>query len=533
MLSLFWTSRAGPVISPDSIVYLSAARSLVRTGTLKAPSMLEWEIPADTIPYAGFPPGYPALIAVPLALEVPPIKSARIVQAVSAFITVSVAVLLAATFGSPAIGILAAAMILLTPAFVTSHMAVLSEPAFFAAFLLTLLAMVCFPGRPILAGMASGAALALRFAGVGATLAGVVWTVCRPGTWSERLRRASIASAPSAIVLAAWAVRTRIVSGRAHGGESDFIGDPFPMLLAGGLGRSSWKGFGFTLWDGVDAVFDWLIPLVGVYLTDWRYRAVILAFVLVTIAGMFFQVYHRHNEPARGRLVSEEQRSQFWIACGVMAGSYLLVILLARIFADPWLTFEARILSPVMLIGVLVFVTILGAWWPRRAVLLRGTVAAGIGIWFLLAIGLNARVVPRALRDGVDASGNASKRSPTVLWTRDNGKSRAVFTNDPASILWNTEADARVLPLRVGASWRDPYPQPLDTSVAITFGDTLVRRNGVIVAFDENNAYMMSPDSLARLLALRQIARFPDGTVWAPGAETVRVLERLRGMRMR
>ena len=57
--------------------------------------MLEWEVPADTIPYAGFPPGYPALIAVPLVLGVPSIEGARIVQAAGAFITVFIAVLLA------------------------------------------------------------------------------------------------------------------------------------------------------------------------------------------------------------------------------------------------------------------------------------------------------------------------------------------------------------------------------------------------------------------------------------------------------
>ncbi|MGI9079130.1 MAG: hypothetical protein ACR2G6_17640 [Gemmatimonadaceae bacterium] len=532
LLMLFVTSGAGPGISPDSISYLSAAQSLIRTGDMRSPSMLEWEVPADTIPYAGFPPGYPAAIAVPLALNASPVESARAIQAVSAFVTVVVAVLLAGSAGGPAIGILAAVMILSSPAVLYSHMYVFSEPLFFAAFFLTLMAMVRSPGRPWLAGLASAVALLIRFAGAGATLAAVLWTLLQPGKWRERLKRAAIVFAPSAIVLAAWMIRTRIVSSRAHGGESEFVGDPFPMLLLGGPRRSLWKGFGSSLYDGFDSFFDWLIPLVSVHLTDARYRTAMLAFVVTAISVMLLHMAGGRNVAARAANSPNQERGRLWGASGILAGSYITILLLARL-VDPWLTFDARILAPLMVIGVLGFVTVLGAWWPNRPRLMRGIIVTGICVWLSLAITLNARLVQSALQEGIGVSSLAMKSSPLVRWTRENARSRSVFSNDFGALIWNAGSDARALPFRLGASWRDPYPQPIDTALALAFGDTLVRRNGLVIVFDEINPYMIAPDSLVRLLSLNQIARLSDGGVWAPGAETLRVLEAFRGIRIR
>jgi hypothetical protein len=77
-----------------------------------------------------------------------------------------------------------------------------------------------------------------------------------------------------------------------------------------------------------------------------------------------------------------------------------------------------------------------------------------------------------------------------------------LYTNWPAALYFNAGRASHDLP---------------DVTDALTlrrFRDRLARNHGVLVAFSAPNSDVAPPDSVARVLGLRQIARFSDGSVW-------------------
>lgn len=201
---------------------------------------------------------------------------------------------------------------------------------------------------------------------------------------------------------------------------------------------------------------------------------------------------------------------------------YVALLLWSRLLVDAWLTFDARILSPVMVVATIAFVAALPAWWRGRGLLPRGVVAIGVTAWVVLSLGITAAMARRAANEGVASTRAEMRRSPLVRWARTDGKRYRLFSNFPEVLHVLARVDARGLPWTLDPPSRLMAPQQLDPVAARAFGDTLVRRGGVIVAFDAVNLYMVSPDSLARALSLRRIARFADGSVWAPATMSAR-----------
>jgi len=85
-LVLAVTSGAGPGLDPDAMAYLGATTSLVRHGTLRIPSS-QWDATDSTSALTTWPPAFSIAMAVPRALGAGSLLSARIVNALAAFVT--------------------------------------------------------------------------------------------------------------------------------------------------------------------------------------------------------------------------------------------------------------------------------------------------------------------------------------------------------------------------------------------------------------------------------------------------------------
>src|SRR6266567_7464968 len=70
--TLLWTTRGGIGISPDSLVYIDAAESL-----LSGQGYVEHKASGERLPLIHFPPGYPLLLTVPRSLGSPILAGAR------------------------------------------------------------------------------------------------------------------------------------------------------------------------------------------------------------------------------------------------------------------------------------------------------------------------------------------------------------------------------------------------------------------------------------------------------------------------
>ena len=228
------TATPGPGLDPDAMSYLGAAQSLVRSGTLRIP-VAPWSSDSTTAPLAHFPPGYSAVLAVPIALGADARLAARIIQCVSAGLT-TVAVMLmlwpvAGAWGA-VLGVIAVVM---SPAFVVAHLSVLSEPLFLALVTLAMWSLVRRPRAALLHGAIAAAATMVRYAGLSVAAAAALWALRDTSApWRDRLKRAVYAVAPSLIAMAAWSLTRRRAPGHVESIRTFALyGDWGPTLRQG------------------------------------------------------------------------------------------------------------------------------------------------------------------------------------------------------------------------------------------------------------------------------------------------------------
>jgi hypothetical protein len=136
----------------------------------------------------------------------------------------------------------------------------------------------------------------------------------------------------------------------------------------------------------------------------------------------------------------------------------------------------------------------------RRAA--AAVAAIGALAWGALSFASTDDNVTYALEEGSDFASLEWRDSPTLAWVRAHGAGHALFTNWPVAVYFH-----------LGRASRD-LPASLDSTTLAEFAERLRRRNGVVVAFTAPSPDVASPDSIARRLALRPVARFSDGVVW-------------------
>jgi 4-amino-4-deoxy-L-arabinose transferase-like glycosyltransferase len=465
----FATQPPGPGLDPDAVSYVGAAVSLVRSGTYRIPTS-GWAASDTTEPLAHFPPGFSTAIAGPVALGVPPVQAARIVIAVSAFVTAAVVCTLMDTIGLGAL-----AVVFLTPGVVDAHLSVLSEPLFIALLVATLATMVRVADRPewiwrVALGVLAAGAVMVRYAGAGVVAAAALWVFAQPAPWRRRLRDLALVVLPSIVVLGLW-----VVHATARAGDTSIRRFAVYRHLAG------------SVLAGVRTVVNWLAPGLAAAGLPAVISWVIALAVALVVARTLVAALRAHRATILTR------------AAATLLVCSLVVIVASRVLADPNIPFDERLLAPSMLLAELAIVAALpSATRPARIVL---------GAWFLGSAIVSVAAVRAALDDGGDFASADWRFSPTVSWVRDSANGRALYTNWPIALYFYDGRDSHELP---------PVLEPLTLR---RFGDRLARTHGLLVAFDATTAPDFArPDSIAARLRLRAVARFSDGTVWeVPG----------------
>jgi hypothetical protein len=449
-LVAFATRPPGPGLDPDAASYVGAAASFVRTGAFRIPTS-GWAASDTTEALAHFPPGFPMAIAGPIALGVSPVQSARIVVAISAFVTATV---IGLALDTTALGLLAVAVVFLTPAIVDMHLSVLSEPLFLALLVSALVFMQRTDWIWRLAlGLVGAAAVMVRYAGVGIVVAAAVWVVTRRGVaWRQRLRDLALVSLPAVIVLRIWTSRNAEIRRIASYGH-----------------------FGATLRVGANTVADWLAPGITAPAVRWAVAVVIAAIAIVTVVRAW------------------RSRPIIW-AAALIGVSLAAITIASRLRADPNIPFDERILAPGFLLAELATVAALGQA-PRIAKFL-------LGAWVVASAVVSTGAIKNALDDGNDFASSDWRYSPTVAWVRDSASGRTIYTNWPVALYFQAGRSSHSLP---------PVLEPLTLR---RFGDRLVRTHALMVAFDIPSPDAAPPDSIAERLRLRRVARLDDGTVW-------------------
>jgi hypothetical protein len=480
LLILFVTRSPGPGLDPDGMAYLGAAQSLVRSGTLRVPTG-EWSNPDSTSALSFWPPGYPAAIAIPVVAGLAPVQGARFVNVVAAALTAATIffIITAATSG-PA-GITAVLVTFVTAAVLDVHLSILSEPLFIACLTLTVAAMVYARDRLWLLGILAAATVMVRYAGACAPMAVVAWTLLDSRfAVGRRIQRAVVVALLPALAIIAWVVRTALATDR-HG---------TPHIAIYG----HWD---FTLRQWGETLSQWLMPLVPGVVQYWLAAAFGMVLVLLLFATV------RDTASSRLRQAPAARVATMLGVVSLMAFFYLAVICVSRLLVGGTIPFDWRIMAPLIVLLEIMTVVSVAHWWRAYHRPLQVCILLVALTWGAASAVLTSNDAIEAVTNGSDFAASQWRESPSLAWVRERGKGYALYSNWPSAIYFHAHRIARELPDS------DEVRHELSD-----FAKVLRASNGIIVGFKERSPDVVAPDSLAKLLGLRTLARFPDGTVW-------------------
>lgn len=486
----FLSAPPGPGLDPDAASYLGAAESVARGHGYRIP-ISDWRSADSTSALAHFPPGYPTVLAAVIAVGATPARAARMVNAAAAFVTITVAAALVIDVAGLVAGLALAAALLVMHAMVIVHLSVLSEPLFLAGLVSTVAAMERYRRSPnetarlgaaALAGAAAAGAVLVRYAGIAAVAAVVLWCAAPPASRRVRLRRAVFAALPAAVLFGAWVARSYFSSG------------PRSIRALGPYG-----GFGETLAMGFSTIVAWLVPLTSDDTLPARSWIALFVFAVLTFFVARGAAAARRT-PAAGVLA----------ALATLAACYVAVLVASRLLADPGIPFDERLLVPLFLLVAIGVAIAVAAWWRAAGRIARGAAAMLLVAWFAASLRASEDDVEWILENGSDFAQAQWTASPLLAWARANAAGRPLYSNWPAAIVFHLH--------------RAAHEVPNDSTAALlgAFADTVRVRDGVVLAFDQPSPDQIGVAALARAPGLRAVARLADGTAFAAAAPPAR-----------
>jgi len=415
-------------------------------------------------------------MAVPRALGADPLLSARIVNALAAFVTAAVLSLLFESAAGTIAAIAGVLVVLVTTSFVGVHLSVLSEPLFLASLVLTLWAMVSAQ-RPLVAGIPAALAAMVRYAGACAPTAIVLWFFFT-GAKSMRARFTDAARAAviPAIVIVLWLARSIRVGDNTGAPELGLNG-----------------GFGPTFREATQTFADWLAPMIQPpTLQVIVATALAIGVIIIGVNGM------RH---------SSERARTILKADGLLFLSYAFVLMSARVLVGSAIPFDFRLLAPAILLAEVAIILSFAGYFAGAGKRARWIVATACVLWFVASLSQSASNASDAVTDGSDFASSDWRESPTLDWVRSRSAGWTLFSNWPSAIYFHTSRIAR------------DVPQSPDSADMHDFAVILQKSHGAVVAFDSGNPDYPPGDSLAHALGLVKLGEFSDGKVWvSPGA---------------
>ena len=481
LLVLAVTEPPGPGLDPDALAYMGAAQSLADHMEYRIPSAA-WTSADSTAPLAHFPPGYSSLLAVPVRLGMAPVQAARLVDALAAFATITVLVVLLAGAGMPLSGVLLALALFTMDAMAEVHLSVLSEPAFLLCVALTLAALVGAPDRPLRAGVPAAVGASTRYAGLALVGAAVLWSLVRPAPIVTRVRRAAIALLPTLVVQGAWVLRTHHLAGPASIRRFSLYGDLRPTLDQGG-----------------ETLSRWLIPDPG-----WTDDAIPYRGRIALAAGILLVALVAAGVQRARRTPVEALATRLLAAGTLLLVSYMGMIVASRLVADAAIPFDQRILAPGLLLATVLVATATTLWWRNARMPSRAVVAGALVVWAAAGASVVWRDARYALEWGSDFAGAQWRSSELLEWGRTPEARHPLYTNWPAAVYFHLQRPAR------------DVPQRGDVHALAAFADTLCVRDGRVLVFAVPEPDLATDLALSRQGGLRVLQRFRDGIVLAP-----------------
>jgi hypothetical protein len=323
---------------------------------------------------------------------------------------------------------------------------------------------------PMVSGLLAALAALVRYAGISVGASVVLWELMASGDLKRRATRAAIAAAPTIVLQGGWTLYVSATSG------------PTSIRELG-----IYHGIGATLAEGGRTIVAWLAPTSDEPGGVRIWLGAVVAIIVGTLAALG---------------VRRAIRGAHEAACGTLLACYVAVVVASRLVADAGIPFDERILSPLVLLSTIGIVIAMTVLWPYAGLLVRWMSIVAFSVWTGLSAAASASEAIFARTEGSDFANSNWRNSDTIAWTREHAADVPLYSNWPAALYFHEHRQAWML------------PETSDSATLAAFVDTLSVRHGLVVAFDAPSPDVVSPDTIAKRVGLRVLARLRDGTIY-------------------
>jgi 4-amino-4-deoxy-L-arabinose transferase-like glycosyltransferase len=481
------STRSGPGISPDSVGYLSAARSFSELGTLKTYA---------GVPISTWPPGLPLLLGLFEKLGVGGESAAVGLNVVCAFVTVVLTyVLTAEACRSRTLGLVAAGIVGCSASTVAVYSMLWSEPPFVTLVLVALVGLsrgirqrgTSMP-QLVTVGAAVSLATSMRYVGVGLIpLVGLgVLLAERDRGPVARCVRAVSATALSAVGLVLVAMRNLMLGYGALGDRT---------------GLTSVEKPGSVLADTIRTLGHYVIP-------DYRFAlapGVLVA--LLVVFGAVRAVWMRQYEV----LLLISYTCLYWAFVVVSSLTTMVDPVNERLAAPAFVPMVAIAIYGVS--GVQRGAESLSPHWHRR-------VTSGLAAILVLLLAVSSLksvdYVWHSARDGVGINSSAVPDSPLSRTVAALPSTVGVASDDPYLLYWQSQ-HVPVVPIPepvVGHYGDYRTPAALNRERAAQLVSSVASgRVTYLALFKDDESAARSVREAG--LGLRLVGRFRDGELYS------------------
>ncbi len=481
VLVLLSTAKYGAGLSPDSVGYLDAARSLASG---KGFGSLVW-----------WPPLYPMLLAfVSFATGLAPTAFAHFVNAVlfALVIYLSAQLLHPGSRRSVAYSLLGVCAVLFARPFSEVYAMAWSECLFIPLVLLYLIFAQRYWGIGdvlSLAVMTLSTALACltRYVGIALVPAGVLTIILATGVhFRTRLTRACAFAAFSLAPLGLWAMRNHRLTGTFFGNRG-----PLQKTLADSVKASA------------QATLSWYVPAHGM-------AFIVLAGIAIALVAVISLRAVRERALSSLKAILSDHPSDL-----LFMMTYFVVLLVAAARdAVP----ESRTLSPIYVPATLVLMKLglylFGPTQSRTTAFASRAPLVLLALWLCFPLTSTARDTSGRLRDGAGGCNTKEWReSETVAYAKQKlctNDHIPVYSNGP-DILWALAG--------VSANWAPRKVYYGSTKPANELGDLSGRwpseGEAYLVWFkNKDRPWLFPVEELAEIANVVEIARLSDGSIY-------------------
>ena len=493
----WWCMASGIGVSPDSVIYLSAADSVLAGEGLKAIAYHFTPTVPSGKPLVAFPPTYPLLISLSNLVNTEHLTAARCLHsflfAVNIFL-VGVIVYLATD--RSALAALTAMLLSLSSArFLEIHTMAWSEAPFILFILLAVLLLLLHVRTShylLLIGASVSASLAIttRYAGVTVLppmiLTVVLLGVKKPG---RRIRDCVVLVGIAIIPLAAWLLRNEVTADSATGrtialhpvGVSD-IGKIANALL----------------------VFE--LPA-----TRNSYLKIAL---LLLGSGLLAAAIALSLKRALSREPREEVNFGTQLCAAAFVITYLLFLVAYNSLMDPAVDLDTRTVLPAYVIGVILIISVI----YELSRFARPWFWCGFLALSLVLVSLNmVRATSFAIHRHQNGIGYTSREwinSETIAYLRSQSEGRMVYSNAIDAIHFLTGREALRVPAKFDPTTRKNNPD-FERSIG-EMRNELIQNRAVLLYLDNVTwrRYLPSKEELENIYKLPVLTRLNDGVVY-------------------